>query len=57
MNLQAMEKLLITDTLRRCSGNRKRTARTLGIDASTLYRKIKAFRIAVPETDGRRRGK
>jgi PAS domain S-box-containing protein len=57
MDLQAMEKLLITDTLRRCSGNRKRTARTLGIDASTLYRKIKAFRIAVPETDGRRRGK
>jgi transcriptional regulator of acetoin/glycerol metabolism len=57
MNLQAMEKLLIADTLRRCNGNRKRTARTLGIDASTLYRKIQAFRIAVPDTDGRRRGK
>jgi PAS domain S-box-containing protein len=57
MNLQAMEKLLITDTLRRCNGSRKRTARTLGIDPSTLYRKIQAFRIAVPETDGRRRGK
>jgi DNA-binding NtrC family response regulator len=57
MNLQAMEKLLIADTLRRCNGNRKRTARTLGIDPSTLYRKIQAFRIAVPDTDGRRRGK
>jgi PAS domain S-box-containing protein len=55
MNLQAMEKLLIADTLRRCRGNRKRTARTLGIDPSTLYRKIKAFRIDAPETDGRRR--
>ena len=57
MNLQSMEKLLITDMLRRCNGNRKRTARTLGIDPSTLYRKIQAFRIAVPDTDGRRRGK
>jgi DNA-binding NtrC family response regulator len=55
MNLQAMEKRLITDTLHRCRGNRKLTARTLGIDASTLYRKIKAFGIDLPETDGRRR--
>jgi PAS domain S-box-containing protein len=55
MNLQVMEKRLITDTLHRCRGNRKLTARTLGIDASTLYRKIKAFGIDVPETDGRRR--
>jgi transcriptional regulator with PAS, ATPase and Fis domain len=55
MNLKAVEKLLIADTLRRCHGNRKRTARTLGIDPSTLYRKIKAFRIDAPETDGRRR--
>jgi DNA-binding NtrC family response regulator len=57
MNLQAMEKLLIADTLRRCHGNRKRTAGTLGIDPSTLYRKIKALRIDVPDTDGRRRKK
>jgi PAS domain S-box-containing protein len=57
MNLQSMEKLLITDTLRRCHGNRKRTARTLGIDPSTLYRKIKAFGVATPDTDGRRREK
>jgi PAS domain S-box-containing protein len=57
MNLRSMENLLITDTLRRCNGNRKLTARTLGIDPSTLYRKIRAFRITAPETDGRRRGK
>jgi PAS domain S-box-containing protein len=57
MNLRAMERLLISDTLRRCGGNRQRTARALGIDPSTLYRKIKAFRIAPPETDGRRRAK
>jgi PAS domain S-box-containing protein len=53
MNLRAMEKRLITDTLRRCNGNRKQTARMLGIDPSTLYRKIKALRIDVPDTDGR----
>jgi PAS domain S-box-containing protein len=56
MNLQGMEKLLIADTLRQCSGNRQRTSRALGIDVSTLYRKIRAFGIDVPETDGRRRG-
>jgi PAS domain S-box-containing protein len=57
VNLRSMERLLITDTLRRCNGNRKLTARTLGIDPSTLFRKIRAFRITAPETDGRRRGK
>jgi len=55
VDLQGMETLLITDTLRQCAGNRKQTASKLGIDVSTLYRKIKAFRIDVPETDGRRR--
>ena len=55
VDLQGMETLLITDTLRQCAGNRKQTASKLGIDVSTLYRKIKGFRIDVPETDGRRR--
>jgi DNA-binding NtrC family response regulator len=54
-DLLGMEKRLIEDTLRRCKGNRKRSARALGIDVSTLYRKIKSFRIDVPETDGRHR--
>ena len=57
MKLQTMEKLLITEVLQRRKGNRKMTASDLGIDASTLYRKIKAFDINVPESDGRNRNK
>jgi DNA-binding NtrC family response regulator len=53
MSLQAMEALMITEVLRRHQGNRRRAAADLGIDASTLYRKIKSLRIDVPETDGR----
>ena len=53
MNLQGMEKILITDKLRRHKGNRKRAAYELGINASTLYRKIKYLGIDVPATDGR----
>ncbi|MDY0165962.1 MAG: sigma 54-interacting transcriptional regulator [Thermoguttaceae bacterium] len=57
MSLATMERFLITETLRRHKGNRKDSARDLGIDASTLYRKIKALAIELPEIDGRgRRG-
>ncbi|OPY86891.1 MAG: Transcriptional regulatory protein ZraR [Syntrophaceae bacterium PtaU1.Bin231] len=55
MSLEAMEKHLITETLQRYSGNRKRAAQDLGIHASTLFRKIRTLRIDVPETDGRGR--
>jgi DNA-binding NtrC family response regulator len=55
MSLQAMEKLLITEILRRYHGNRRRAARDLGIHPSTLFRKIKSLGIDVPETDGRHR--
>ncbi|MFW5693144.1 MAG: sigma-54 interaction domain-containing protein [Thermoguttaceae bacterium] len=55
MSLAAMERFLITETLRRRNGNRKESARDLGIDASTLYRKIKALGIDLPEIDGRSR--
>jgi len=55
MSLRTMEKLLITEILQRHSGNRKLAARDLGVDVSTLYRKIKAFGIDVPDSDGRRR--
>jgi PAS domain S-box-containing protein len=41
LTLAAMEKLLIRDALRRNQGNRTSAARELGIDASTLFRKIK----------------
>ena len=55
MSLRTMEKLLISEILQRCSGNRKLAARDLGVDVSTLYRKIKAFGIDVPDSDGRSR--
>jgi DNA-binding NtrC family response regulator len=57
MSLQAMEALMITEVLRRHQGNRRKAASDLGIDASTLYRKIKSLRIDVPEADGRTRRK
>jgi len=50
-----MEKHLICETLQRYRGNRGKAARELGIDASTLYRKIKALGLEVPEHDGRSR--
>ena len=48
MTLQAIEQLLIRDALRRCEGNRTAAARQLGIDPSTLHRKIKALGIDIP---------
>lgn len=55
MNLSAMEKNLIAETLQRYTGNRKFAARELGINTSTLYRKIKDLKIELPESDGRGR--
>jgi len=57
MSLATMEKILISEILRRHKGNRKRAARNLGINVSTLYRKIKALRIDLPGSDGRGRRK
>ncbi|WP_319523665.1 sigma 54-interacting transcriptional regulator [Breoghania sp.] len=57
MSLGAMERVMITETLRRHGGNRKAAARDLGIDPSTLYRKIRALHILPPETDGRSKKK
>ena len=54
-SLRAMEKHLIAETLRRCGGHRGRAARELAIDASTLYRKIRALGLDVPPSDGRSR--
>jgi DNA-binding NtrC family response regulator len=50
-----MERLLIAETLERRGGNRKAAARELGIDVSTLYRKMKELHIQPPDTDGRGR--
>ena len=53
MSLATMEKFMISETLKRRQGNRKFAARDLGINLSTLYRKIKTLGIETPETDGR----
>jgi transcriptional regulator with PAS, ATPase and Fis domain len=45
MTLGAMEKLLIKDALRRHKDNRAAAARELGINASTLFRKLKRFKL------------
>jgi PAS domain S-box-containing protein len=45
MSLSSMEKLLISEALRRHKGSRKKAAQQLGIDPSTLYRKLKTLKI------------
>jgi len=57
LTIQSMEKHLISETLLRFNGSRRKAARELGIDASTLFRKIKSLGIETPETDGRHRRK
>lgn len=53
MSLVEMEKNLIAGMLRLYGGNRKLTARELGINVSTLYRKIMDMNIDLPASDGR----
>jgi transcriptional regulator with PAS, ATPase and Fis domain len=48
LTLKALEALHIADAVRRHNGNRTAAARELGIDPSTLFRKIKALRIELP---------
>ncbi|OPY70000.1 MAG: Transcriptional regulatory protein ZraR [Syntrophorhabdaceae bacterium PtaU1.Bin034] len=55
MTIALMEKQLITLTLERNKGNRRKTASDLGIDTSTLFRKIRSFGLEIPSSDGRRR--
>jgi transcriptional regulator with PAS, ATPase and Fis domain len=45
-SLEAMERCLIADALRRHGGNRQQAARELGINPSTLFRKLKARQLA-----------
>lgn len=56
LSLEAMEKQMIIEVLQRHNGHRKKAAQDLNIDVSTLYRKIKAHKINVPEIDGRSKG-
>ena len=53
--LKTTEKMMIEQALCRHQGNRKQTALDLGINVSTLYRKIKSLKIDPPADDGRRR--
>ena len=55
MTLEAMERLLITDALRRHHGNRTAAAKHLGINPSTLFRKAKTLGIELPKEDGRKK--
>jgi PAS domain S-box-containing protein len=57
MSLETIEKLFITETLQRHTGNRKKAAEDLGINVSTLYRKIRILGIETPDADGRGRRK
>jgi len=51
--LSDLEAIHITDALRRHNGNRSAAARELGINPSTLYRKIKHLKLELPGRDGR----
>jgi PAS domain S-box-containing protein len=51
MSLQSMEKLLISEALRRHKGSRSKAAKQLGINPSTLYRKMKALKIDFQKGD------
>jgi PAS domain S-box-containing protein len=55
-SLAEMERLAIVEALHRNGGNRTAAAHELGIHKSTLFRKIKAYDIALPEKDGRSSG-
>ena len=55
--LRELEAMHITDAVRRHGGNRRAAARELGIDPSTLFRKVKSLGIVLPDKDGRSRKK
>jgi PAS domain S-box-containing protein len=53
MSVKAMERFLIQEALVRHDGSRKKAAYDLGIDVSTLYRKMRLLEMRLPERDGR----
>jgi len=53
VTLKELERLAIRDALRRNRGSRRRTAEELGIDPSTLYRKMRAYGIRDSEPESR----
>jgi len=56
LTLRELEAIHISDAMRRHRGNRAAAARELGIDASTLFRKLKKLGIDGPASSGSRPG-
>ena len=52
-DLKSLEAMHIVDAVRRHDGNRTAAAKALGINPSTLFRKIKSMGIDLPPGDGR----
>jgi len=50
VTMESMERLLITDALRRNGENRKKAAKELGINPSTLFRKLKSLKLTASAT-------
>jgi DNA-binding NtrC family response regulator len=55
LSLEALERSAVEEALRRAGGHRGKAAGDLGIDPSTLYRKMKTLGITPPAADGRSR--
>jgi len=51
--LRELEVMHIADAVRRHGGNRTAAAKELGIDPSTLFRKVRSLGISLPGKDGR----
>lgn len=54
--LESIERSAIEESLRRNNGHRRKAASELGIDPSTLFRKIRVLGIVLPDGDGRTGG-
>jgi transcriptional regulator of acetoin/glycerol metabolism len=54
-DIKGMERQMIRSALDKHKGHRAHAARELGIDPSTLYRKMKSLGIGPPPEDGRAR--
>ena len=54
MTIASMERHLIIHALERNHGNRRKTASDLGINTSTLFRKIRSCGIDIPTFDSRK---
>jgi transcriptional regulator with PAS, ATPase and Fis domain len=55
LTLEDWEAIHILDAVRRNQGNRAAAAKELGINPSTLFRKVKSLGIKLPDQDGRSR--